>query len=467
MAEATCSLLVVGAGPGGYAAAIRAGQLGIDTIVVETADPGGTCLNCGCIPSKALIHAADVYTSVTRNSAADTELGIHCDNPRIDLATTMAWKNRIVKRLTSGIDHLLAKAGVRKIRGWARFLDGKTVTIDGADLDTPLLVRAEHVILANGSRPMELEGLKFGGRVISSTEALALTAVPDRLVVVGGGYIGLELGTAFSKFGAQVTVVEAADQLLPSFDADLVSPVTHRLKRLGISVLTGTQAKAITSSGTALETISNDGSTGELPAECVLVTVGRRPLVEGWGLEELDLRRNGPFVDVDERCRTSMTGVFAVGDLTGEPMLAHRAMAQGRLAAEVIAGKRRAWDRVSIPAVVFTDPEIVTVGLSPKEASAASMEIIEGKFPYTASGRAMSTADSDGFVRILARADNHVVIGIEGVGTGIAELSASFSLALEMATRLEDLAETIHAHPTRSEALQEAALQALGTGLHL
>lgn len=467
MTHTTCSVLIVGAGPGGYAAAIRAGQLGLETIVVESAQLGGTCLNIGCIPSKALIHAADVYASVVRSASDNGELGIHSENPRIDLATTMAWKDGIVRRLSTGVDHLLAKAGVQRIQGWARFLDGKTVAVDTSDPDAPRTIRANHVILANGSRPVELDDLPFGERVISSTEALALTAVPERLVVVGGGYIGLELGTAFSKFGAEVTLVEASEQLLPSFDAEIVRPVARRAELLGISVLTGTVVTGMAASGAAVNIKAGDGSTAELPADRVLVTAGRAPLLEDWGLEELDLKRNDSFVRIDERCRTSMSGVFAVGDLTGEPMLAHRAIAQGRLAAEVIAGKRRAWDKVSVPAVVFTDPEIVSVGMNPEQAREAGIDTLEGRFPYTASGRALSMADTDGFVRVVARADDHLVVGLQGVGAGIAELSAPFALALEMGARLEDLADTIHAHPTRSEALHEAAMHALGMALHL
>lgn len=467
MTDATCSVLVIGAGPGGYAAAIRAGQLGLSTIVVEAARPGGTCLNSGCIPSKALIHVAGLYASAVRSASGQDELGISVENPKIDLAATMAWKDDIVDRLGAGVGHLLAKAGVHKVQGWARFLDGKTVAVDTADPDAPRTIRAEHVILATGSRPMEVDGLPFGGRVISSTDALTLDAVPQRLVVVGGGYIGLELGTAFSKLGSDVSIVEAANRLLPSFDRELVQPVADRLERLGSTVLTGSVVTGMATSGTAVRVRADDGSTAEILADRVLVTAGRVPSVDGWGLEELDLERDGLFVRIDERCQTSMTGVFAVGDVTGEPMLAHRAIAQGRIAAEVIAGKRRVWDKVCVPAVVFTDPEVVSVGLTPEQARENGIDVLEGRFPYTASGRALSMADSTGFVRAVARADDHFVVGLQGVGAGIAELSAPFALALEMGSRLEDLAETIHAHPTRSEALQEAAMHALGIALHL
>ncbi len=467
MNSETCSVLVVGAGPGGYSAAIRAGQLGLNTIVVENEKSGGTCLNIGCIPSKALIHAADLYANVLESASDKNKLGIHSENPWIDLAGTVAWKDQIVHRLSSGIEGLLDKAGVQRIQGWARFIDGKTVEVETPDSGEPRKIRADFVVLATGSRPIELADLPFGGKVISSTQALSLSSVPERLVVVGGGYIGLELGTVFQKFGSKVTIVEATDQLLSTFDVDLVRPILRRLKHLGVSVLTGATATGMTASSDAVVVKTKDGSTVELPADKVVVTVGRVPVVKGWGLEGLDLDRNGSAVRIDEQCRTSMNGVFAVGDLTGEPMLAHRAIAQGTLVAEIIAGKRRRWDKVAIPAVVFSDPEIVTVGLSPEQARQADIAILEGRFPYSASGRALTMADTDGFVRVVARADNHLVLGIQGVGADISELSSAFSLAIEMGARLEDIGETIHAHPTRSEALQEASLQALGMAIHL
>lgn len=467
MNQLSCTVLVVGAGPGGYTAAIRSGQLGLKTIVVENAKAGGTCLNIGCIPSKALIHAADLYSKVLESASEKTKFGIHSENPRIELAETIRWKDQIVHRLSSGIEGLLEKAGVQRVQGWARFIDGKTVVVETPDSGPPMEIRAEYIILATGSRPVELRDLPFGGKVISSTEALSLTSLPEKLVVVGGGYIGLELGSAYQKFGSKVTIVEATDQILPNFDAELVRPISRRLKQLGVTVLTGAMAIGMAEDSKGVMIKTADNSISELPADQVVVTVGRAPVVDGWGLEELDLDRNGSAVSVDSGCRTSMAGVFAVGDLTGEPMLAHRAMAQGSLVAEIIAGKRRRWDKVAIPAVVYSDPEIVTVGLSPDQARQEGFEVIEGRFPYSASGRALTMSDTDGFIRVVARADNHLVLGIQGVGADISELSSAFTLALEMAARLEDIGETIHAHPTRSEALQEASLHALGMAIHI
>jgi dihydrolipoamide dehydrogenase len=301
--------------------------------------------------------------------------------------------------------------------------------------------------------------------VISSTEALSLAAVPKMLVVVGGGYIGLELGTAFAKMGSDVTVIEAMPQILPQYDAELVKPVAKRLSELGVGVLTGAKAKGLAKEALVVETAS--GEEKRFAADRILVTVGRKPRTEGWGLEELDLDRSGHFIRIDERCRTSMRGVYAIGDVTGEPMLAHRAMAQGEMVAEIVAGRKRAWDKRSIPAVCFTDPEIVTAGLSPDEARAQGYEVRIGQFPFNANGRAMTTEAEDGFVRAVARADTNLVLGLQAVGAGVSELSSAFSLALEMGARLEDIAGTIHAHPTRSEGLQEAALKALGHALHI
>jgi dihydrolipoamide dehydrogenase len=296
---------------------------------------------------------------------------------------------------------------------------------------------------------------------------LALTDVPKRLVVVGGGYIGLELGTAFAKLGAAVTVVEAEPRILPQYDGDLSEPVVRRLRALGVTVLTGTKAKALGAEGTALAIETADGGQTTLEADKILVTVGRKPATSGFGLDLLDLDMDGPSIRIDERCRTSMRGIFAIGDVTGEPMLAHRAMAQGEMVAEIIAGCRRAWDRISIPAICFTDPEIVTVGLSPSAARRKGVDIKTDLFPFKANGRALTLDRDDGFIRTVARANNHLLLGIQAVGAGIAELSAAFSLALEMGARLEDIAMTIHAHPTQSEGFHEAALKSLGHAIHI
>jgi len=440
MKDISCKLLIIGAGPGGYVCAIRAGQLGVDTVIVEKARPGGTCLNVGCIPSKALIHAADEFHKVSAMAAGHDALGISLASPAIDLARTMAWKDRIVGRLNTGVSGLLKKARVKAIEGHARFRDGKTVVVETETGEQ--VIRAETIVIATGSAPVELPGLPFGGDVISSTGALALQKVPASLAVVGGGYIGLELGTAFAKLGASVTVVESMPRILPLYDSELTRPVARRLESLGVTLMTGAKAKGLATGGGALLVETADGSETSVAAEKVLVTVGRKPATAGWGLDEIDLDMDGRFIRIDEQCRTSMRGVYAIGDVTGEPMLAHRAMAQGEMVAEIVAGNRRSWDRRAIPAVCFTDPEVVSVGLSPEEARKAGSEVKVGQFPFSASGRAMTLQAEDGFVRVVARADNHVVLGIQAVGAGVAELASAFALSLEMGARLEDVAGT-------------------------
>ncbi|MFY0620159.1 MAG: dihydrolipoyl dehydrogenase [Pelagimonas sp.] len=452
MTDLTCKLLIIGAGPGGYVCAIRAGQLGLDTIIVDEAAPGGTCLNVGCIPSKALIHAAEEFHRIT--AVNDGPLGIQAKAPQIDLAQTVAWKDGIVKRLNTGVSGLMKKADARFVQGRARFLDGKTVVVSGDDGERE--IRAEHIVIASGSAPVELPFLPFGGEILSSTEALALTEVPDSLAVVGGGYIGLELGTAFAKLGSKVTVVEAADRILPSYDKALTAPVSKRLAALGVTVMTGAKAQ-----GFAEGVLQTD--QGEIAADKVLVTVGRRPRTAGIGVEELALTLDGPFIKIDKTCQTSMRGIYAIGDVTGEPMLAHRAMAQGEMVAEHIVGQAVEWDKRAIPAVCFTDPELVTCGALPGEIEGTK----SSEFPFMANGRAMTCEREDGFIRVVWRESDHAIVGIQAVGAQMSELSAAFSLAIEMGACLEDIAATIHAHPTQSEGLQEACLRALGHALHI
>lgn len=459
-------ILVVGGGPGGYVAAIRAGQLGLETTLVEQDRLGGTCLIRGCIPSKAMIHAASKFHELAHADNIGIQLG---QAPAFDLAQLVQWKDGVVGKLNSGVSGLLAKAKVRVVKGRAVFSDGKTCRVENGEGE-PTAISAEHVILANGSVAAELKNLPFGEAVISSTEALALGELPKRLAVVGAGYIGLELGIAFAKLGSEVTVIEALDRILPLYDAELTRPVERWLKKHGVAVHLKSKVGGVTKKGKThtIQYEAGDGSGHSLACDKVLVTVGRRPNTRGWGLEQMGVDLNGAFVKVDEQCRTSMRNVWAIGDLVGEPMLAHKASAQGEMVAEIIAGRRRSFDPVCIPAVCFTEPEIVSAGLSPEQAKAAGHAIKLGQFPYAANGRALSMeAGADGgFVRVVARADNHLVLGIQAVGAHISELSGEFAHALEMGARLEDIAHTIHAHPTLSEAIPEAALAALGHAIH-
>jgi len=463
MDEIVCRLLVIGAGPGGYVCAIRAGQLGIDTVIVEQGRLGGTCLNVGCIPSKAMIHVAEEFEVLTTAASGRSVFGLSAAKPTLDLGKAVTWKDEIVHRLNTGVAGLLRRARVKIVHGQARFCDGKTVEVETET--GRVRIRTETVVIASGSVPVELPFLPFGGDVISSTEALSLEEIPAQLAVVGGGYIGLELGTAYAKLGAKVTVVEALPRILPLYDEELTAPVAKRLAELGVEVLTGAKAKG--ASAGALQIESADGEARAIGADKILVTVGRAPATAGLGLEELVLDMDGRSIRIDDKCQTSMRGVYAIGDVSGEPMLAHRAMAQGEMVAEIVAGHPRAWDKRCIPAIVFTDPEIVSAGLSPTEARAGGREVKVGLFPFQASGRAMSKHAERGFVRIVASADRNLVLGVQAVGQGVSELSTAFGLAIEMGATLEDVAGTIHAHPTLGEAFQEASLKALGHALHI
>jgi dihydrolipoamide dehydrogenase len=468
MTTQSTTLLIIGGGPGGYIAAIRAGQLGIATTLVEVAQLGGTCLNVGCIPSKALIHAADEFEKVSQYER-DSALGIQVQSPSIDLAQTVRWKDGIVSKLTSGVAALLKKNGVQVVKGWARVIDGKTVEVQqGTPADAKLLrISCEHLLLAPGSQAVALPSMPFGGAVISATEALSPRSLPKRLLVVGAGYIGLELGMAYRKLGAEVAVVETLDRALPAYDAELTRPVLASLRRLGMEMHLACTVQGMNASGDAVRVRGAQGEESEIAADRVLVAVGRRPRTEGLGLETLLLNMNGRALQIDDQCRTSMRNVWAIGDVTGEPMLAHRAMAQGEMVAEIIAGKRRHFSPAAMPAVCFTDPEIVVVGQTPQDATAAGLDCISAMFPFSANGRAMTIESTDGFVRIVARRDNHLIVGWQAVGRSVSELSAAFSQSIEMGAQLEDIAGTIHAHPTLGEAVQEAALRALGHALHI
>ena len=457
----TPKVLVIGGGPGGYVAAIRAGQLGLDTVLVDGDQLGGTCLIRGCIPSKALIHAAGLFDDLTTTATDKGRFGIHLSAPpSLDFAATLAWKNSVVGRLSGGVGALLRKARVQVVNGWARFSDAKTCQVETAQ--GTITIRPEHVILATGSKPVELPCLPFGGNVMSSNDALSLDAVPKRLAIVGAGYIGLELGIAFAKLGAEVSIIEAQDRILPLYDAKLTDPVRKWLDRRGIALHLSTKVLGL--SGEALDAETAAGERLTLPADKILVTVGRTPQTEGWGRENMALAMEGPFVKVDDRCATMTTNVWAIGDLVGEPMLAHKASAQGEMVAEIIAGHKRRFAPVAIPAVCFTEPEIVSVGVDEMDE-----RHLVGQFPFHANGRAlaMDAGDDGGFVRTIAERATGRIVGIQAVGTHISEMAGEFVALIEMGATLNDVAAIIHAHPTLGEATHESALKALGHALHI
>ena len=421
-------------------------------------------MNRGCIPSKAIIHAASEFEAMTAR-VGKGRMGLSLSSPpALNFAATVAWKDGIVAKLNTGVGALLKKARVGRLEGWATFTDAKTCIV--ATADGSVTVHAQNVVLATGSAPVELPNLPFGGDVISSTEALMLDELPRRLVVVGAGYIGLELGIAFAKLGVKVTVVEAQDRILPLYDAELVQPVVKWLSRHGVELHLSARAKGVGAQG-GLDITTSDGQALNLPADKILVTVGRRPVSQGFGLESMGVDMDGTFIAIDDQMKTSMRGVYAIGDVTGEPMLAHRASAQGEMVAEIIAGHNRRFDPVAIPAVCFTEPEIVSVGLSQAEAEARGHSVIAGEFPWLANGRALSMEGGDGFVRVIASSDDHRILGVQAVGRHISELAGEFVLAIEMGAVLEDVAGIVHAHPTLSEAFHEASLKATGRPIHI
>ncbi|QCS41047.1 dihydrolipoyl dehydrogenase [Natrinema versiforme] len=474
-------VLVIGAGPAGYVAAIRAGQLDLDVTLVEKDAYGGTCLNYGCIPSKALITATDV----AHEAATAEEMGIHAD-PAIDLGGMMDWKDGVVDQLTGGVEKLCKANQVTLLEGTARFADENTVRVshsgEGQGSET---LEFEHAVIATGSRPIEIPNFEYGDEpVLDSKQALALKSVPDSLVVVGAGYIGMELASVFAKLGTDVTALEMLDSILPGYDDDLKRPVKQRANDLGIDFefgYTATEwhdrddADGIRVVAEPAERAAADGGGAEavederleLDTEKVLVAVGRQPVSDTLDLAEAGLQTDDRgFIETDSRARTTVDHIFAAGDVAGEPMLAHKGSAEGKVAAEVIAGEPAALDHQAMPAAVFTDPEIGTVGMTESEADDAGFETVTGQFPFRASGRALTTGNSDGFVKIVADDEDGYVLGASIVGSEASELIAELSLAIELGATLEDVASTVHTHPTLSEAVMEAAENALGHAIH-
>ena len=471
-----CQVLVVGAGPGGYVAGIRAGQLGLDTVVVEGDKAGGTCLIRGCIPSKAMIHAAERFEALQQHSAEGGHMGLSVDGtPGVDMAALVSWKDDIVDRLNKGVEGLLKAAGAELINGWANFTGPKSCTVETTDGEVN--IEAENVIIATGSSHIDLPFMPCDEEfIISSTGALDLDSLPKSVAIVGGGYIGLELGCALTKLGTEVTVVEGLDSILAIMDKEIRRPLELWLKKHKVTVHTNALARGaeIKGKGAARKvelTFEKGGEEQSIKVDKILVTVGRRPNTKGWGLENMGVRMDasGRFIRIDRKCRTSVLGIYAIGDVAGEPMLAHKASAEGEMVAEIIAGHEREFDKVAIPAIVFTEPEIISVGLTPDEAKERGEDVIVGKFPLAASGRALSieAEKTGGFIRVTARESDHVILGVQAVGTHIAELHSEFVLALEMGALLEDVAGTVHAHPTMSEAFHESVLKTLGHAIHI
>jgi dihydrolipoamide dehydrogenase len=456
-------VVVIGAGPGGYMAAIRLGQLGVKTVCVEKEQVGGICLNVGCIPSKALIQASKTFEFAKHNP-----MGIQAE-PKLDFARTQTWKGEVVGKLTGGVKQLLKASGVQTIMGTATVTGPKTVEVKGNDGSSVSIEAQKGIIIATGSRPMDIPKFTADNKkIFDSTGALAFSEVPRRLLVIGGGYIGLELGTAYMKLGSQLTVIEATPQLLPGNDPDLVNVVQRKLKKAGADI--HLEAKALSweegKDGIAVSVETKEGKK-TFVADKVLLTVGRKPNSENLGLEKVGVKIEKGFIPVDKQQRTNVPGIYAIGDVAQQPMLAHKAYKEAEVVAEVLAGHKAENDAVVIPAVIFTDPEIATVGLQEHDAVKAGRKVKTGKFPFAALGRAIAIAETDGFVKVIADATTDEVLGFSVVGPEASDLISEGALALEMGAFLPDLALTIHPHPTLGEAVMEAAKAALGESGHL
>jgi dihydrolipoamide dehydrogenase len=474
MPEQRFDAVVIGAGPGGYPAAIRLGQLKIKTAIIEREYIGGVCLNVGCIPSKAMIYAAKTFDKLSHSD----DIGIHIESkPTLDVKKLQSWKGGVVNKLTSGVRGLLKGNGVEIIEGSAKLgkpgPDGHRITVVTKTGEQTII--AKSVVLATGSRPIAIGGFNIDqGRIIDSTGALALEAVPARLIVIGGGYIGLELGMVYAKFGSKVTVVEAMPRLLGTMDKDCVAVVERKLKKMGVEVMLETKAKSWAEvkddkGGRAVLTVElKDGKTATIDADKILLSVGRRPNSDNLGLEAAGVTiGKGGFVTADDKLQTNVAGIYAIGDLIGGMMLAHKATKEGEVVAEVIAGHKAAFDVRTIPAVVFTDPEIATTGLTEDEAKAKGHTLRVGKFPFAALGRALSVNDTDGFVKVVGDAKTGELLGVHIVGNGASDLISEAALAIEMGAVIDDLRLTIHPHPTLSEAVMEASAVAMGEAIHV
>ncbi len=460
-ADIECRMVVLGAGPGGYTAAFRSADLGMDTVLVERyASLGGVCLNVGCIPSKALLHAAEIID----HAAHADELGIAFGKPKITLDKLREYKEKVVGQLTKGLAGMARQRKVRAVQGVAKFVSANELEITGDDGKTQLL-RFEQCIIAAGSQAVKLPNFPWDDkRVMDSTDALELADVPKSLLVVGGGIIGLEMATVYSALGAQVTVVEFMDQLMPGADKDLVKPLAERLKKQGIEVHLKTKASGVTADKKGITVTFEAATEGEKPAmqsgtfDRVLVAVGRAPNgkkidADKAGVEVTDRG----FIPVDRQMRTNVPHIFAIGDIVGNPMLAHKATHEGKLAAEVAFGEKKEWVARVIPSVAYTNPEIAWVGVTETEAKAKGLKVGVAKFPWAASGRAIGIGRTEGFTKLIFDEETHRVIGGAIVGVHAGELLAEIGLAIEMGAEAEDIGHTIHAHPTLSESVAMAS----------
>lgn len=455
--------LVVGAGPGGYVAAIRAAQLGQKVTIVDKGPLGGTCLNVGCIPSKALIQAGHLTVAARGNE----ELGITTENVKVDFEKVQEWKNGIVKRLTSGVEALLKGNKVDIVKGEVYFVDQNTVKV--ADETQAQTYKFNNCIIATGSTPIEIPSFPFSDRVLDSTGGLNLKEIPESMVVIGGGYIGTELGSAYANFGTKITILEGSKEILGGFEKQMTAVVKKRLKKNNVEIVTEAMAKSVEEKENGVTvTYEVNGEEKKVDADYVLVTVGRKPNTKDIGLEEIgvELDERG-LVKIDKQCRTTVKNIYAIGDIVPGLPLAHKASYEGKVAAEAISGKKSEIDYIGMPAVVFSDPEMASVGLTEQEAKEKGIKVKVAKFPFAANGRALSLNDSDGFLKLVVREEDGLVLGGQIVGPNASDMIAEIGLAVEAGMTAEDIALTVHAHPTLGEITMEAAEVALGTPIHM
>jgi dihydrolipoamide dehydrogenase len=462
--ETQADVVVLGAGPAGYVCAIRLAQLGKKVTVIDRAEVGGVCLNRGCIPSKALIYASGLFEKMSHSA----DIGIEVQGAKVNLPKLMKWKETVVQKLTGGVASLLKANGCTFIAGDAKFVGPKKLEVNTASGVSQITFN--QCVIATGSRPTALPGFEIDQKLIlDSTGALSLQTQPKSLLCIGGGYIGLELGTFYAKVGTQVTVVEASGGLLAGVDPDLTKVVAKKLEKMGVSVLLKTQVKSHKNKANSVEVTLSDGTNDKTQEfDAVLVTIGRTPNSDQIALDKAGLKPDAKgFLTVDARRCTSVPHIYAIGDIAGQPLLAHKGSKEGIVAAEAIAGMKTVYDVVAMPAVIFTDPEIATVGLTEAECKAKNLDIRIGLFPYAANGRALSISEPEGMVKMIGDAKTGRLLGVHIVGAEASNLISEAALGIEMGASVEDIALTVHPHPTLPEAMMEAAEATLGHAIHI
>ncbi|WP_280769137.1 dihydrolipoyl dehydrogenase [Salipaludibacillus daqingensis] len=455
--------LVIGSGPGGYVAAIRAAQLGQKVTIVEKENMGGVCLNVGCIPSKALIEAGHRY----HNAGNSEDIGISVGEVKLDFSKVQEWKASVVDKLTGGVEGLLKGNEVNIVKGEAYFVDDSTVKI--MDEKTSQTYKFDNCIVATGSSPIELPKFKWSDKVMSSTGALSLKEVPEKMVVIGGGYIGVELGSAYANLGSEVTILEGTKTILPGFEKQMSQLVSKRLKKAGVTIKTEAFAQEMEETKNGVKVKAEvKGKEEEFEGNVLLVTVGRRPNTDELGLEQagIELDDKG-LVKIDKQCRTSAGNIYAIGDIVAGPALAHKASYEAKVAAEAISGEASEIDYTAIPEVVFSGPELASVGLNEKQAKEEGLDYVASKFPFQANGRALSLNESEGFLKMITRKEDGLVLGVQIAGHNASDMISEACVAIEAGMTAEDLALTIHAHPSLGEITMETAELALGMPIHV